>query len=255
MYQNWQFVNIDKRHTSGYLGKLGGLFFSSITEELIYTLTIPAGPLQPALSNSPFQEVASIWAGDRIICLGDYATSWPQNILDAVDFLPKSSDQTSHDPTQMSPEAFTASCKLIIDVDFGPDMLVAFPRDRVWALRNISKKLYVRSDRVPTINGEKNLEYESHHGLQSFPGLGQVVLANILWSDDSSTSMRFSDVQGGWAGDRIDIRLMDDVAEEMQEQGWKDISRQEVIKIYDIFFEEGNVEGELPEEPQASFNS
>jgi len=31
--------------------------------------------------------------------------------------------------------------------------------------------------------------------------------------------MSFSDVQGGWAGDRIDIRLMDDVAEEFQEGG------------------------------------
>jgi len=64
--------------------------------------------------------------------------------------------------------------------------------------------------------------------------------------------MSFSDVQGGWTGDRIDIRLMDDVAEEFQEGGWKDISRQEVITLYDIFVDEGDVEGDLPEEPKVS---
>jgi len=34
--------------------------------------------------------------------------------------------------------------------------------------------------------------------------------------------------------------------------GWKDISRQEVITLYDIFVDEGDVEGDLPEEPKAS---
>ena len=80
------------------------------------------------------------------------------------------------------------------------------------------------------------------------------LLTNIVWSDDTSTAMQFSDVQGSWAGDRIDVRLMDDVAEEMQEEGWKNISRQVVITLYDIFVEERDVRGDLPEEPTPSLD-
>jgi len=36
----------------------------------------------------------------------------------------------------------------------------------------------------------------------------EILLAKILWLDNSSTSMRYSDVQGGLAGGRINVRLM-----------------------------------------------
>jgi hypothetical protein len=173
-------------------------------------------------------------------------------VVSAVDFSRTASDVASQDATDTSPEAFTELCKLVRDVDFGHDMLASYPSDRAWALRNISNKLYVRSDGIPILNIQDNFTYEGHRGLQASPGLGHVLLTNILWSDGNSTSMRFSDVQGGWAGDRIDVRLMDDVVEEMQEEGWKDVSRQEAIRLYEILVEEGVVEGDLPEEPKAS---
>ena len=126
----------------------------------------------------------------------------------------------SQDAAETSLEAFTGLCQLVRDVDFGHDMLASYPSDRVWALLNVSKKLYVRLDGVPTIDNEKNLTYEGHNGLRAFPGIGHVLLANNSWSNNS---MGFSNGQGSWTGVRIDVRLLDDVME-MQEEGWKDIS-------------------------------
>ena len=254
MGQYWEFVNIDKRLSSGHLGKLGEFFASRTSDELMYLLAIPAVPLKNP-STLRGVDVAGSWAGDRIICLGDYADSWPDGVVSDGDFSQAASGVTSEseDATDRSPQTFTESCRTIRTVDYGYEKHVSYPTDRVWALRNISKELYVRSDGVPTINGGENFTYEDHDGLEGFPNLGHVLLKNILWSDDESTAMYFSDVRGAWAGDRIDIRLMDDVAEEMQEGGWVDISRREVTILYDIFLEDRAVRGDLPEELQTSF--
>ena len=245
MGQYWEFMNIDKRQGSGHLGNLGELFFTTRTSDsLIYLLAVPAIPLKLINTSSNGSVVAGAWAGDRIICLGDYAYTWPggPRVNDAH-FLQTASHVAS-------PQTFSESCTNFRSVNCGYERQVSYPNDGVWALRNLSKKLYVRSDGIPTINDENNLTYEAHDGLQGFPNLGHALLANIVWSDDSSTSMRFRDVQGSWAGDRIDVRLMDDVAEEIQE-GWKDISRQEAVTLYNIFVEEEEVDGDFPEEPKA----
>jgi len=219
----------------------------------MYLLAIPAVPLT---NPSTFKglNIAGAWAGDRIICLGDYADSWPDGVVGDGDFSQAASGvaSESEDATDRSPQAFTESCRTVRTVNYGYEKDVSYPTDRVWALRNISKKLYVRSDGVPTINGGNNFTYEDHDGLEGFPNLGHVLLANILWSSDNSTPMDFSDVQGAWAGDRVDIRLMDDVAEEIQEEEWMDISRREATILYNILLEEGDVRGDLPEEPKTS---
>lgn len=117
-------------------------------------------------------------------------------------------------PRRTQPNAahkLSQSCRDFGSVDCGYEEPVSYLSDRVWALRNICKKLYVRSDGIPTIDREKNLSYANYNGLRGFPGLGHALLTNIVWSDDTSTAMQFSDVQGSWVGDRVDVRLMDDV--------------------------------------------
>jgi len=95
-----------------------------------------------------------------------------------------------------------------------------------------------------------------HRGLEGYPGLGNALLANIGWSDDSSTSMRCGygcdPTRGSWAGDRIDVRLMDDIMEDMTQEGWKDISRQEAAKLHSIWREDAGGSGKLPKEPKPS---
>ncbi|KIM36809.1 hypothetical protein M413DRAFT_448934 [Hebeloma cylindrosporum] len=254
MGQYWAFVNIDKRQTSGFLGKLGEFFSSATSHSLMYLLAVPAVPL--ALESESFHpsdppEVAGAWAGDRVVCFGDYARSWPDGIDGDSLQTVTTSDEDSEDESESPQLLFMASCREYTYVDRGYKR-ESYPNNRIWALRNISKKLYVRSDGIPIIDENKNLTYYVRSGLQGLPGFGQVLLTNILWSDDNSTSMPFSDVQGSWAGDRLDIRLMDDVVEELQEEGWKDISRQEAIKLYNILLQESEVEGDLPDEPTES---
>ncbi|KIM36817.1 hypothetical protein M413DRAFT_448940 [Hebeloma cylindrosporum] len=258
MGQYWVFVNIDKRQTSGFLGKLGEFFSTTTSHSLMYLLAIPAVPLRlesTSANPSTTREFAGAWAGDRIVCFGDYARSWPDGIDgDSLQTVTTSDeDYEDSEGESESPQLlFMASCREYTYVDRGYKWELSYPHDHNWALRNITRKLYVRSDGIPTIDDKKNLTYYIQYGLRGFPGLGQVLLTNILWSDDDSTSMPFSDVQGSWAGDRLDIRLMDDVAEELQEEGWKDISRQEAIKLYNILLQESEVEGDLPDEPAES---
>ena len=104
MGQYWEFVNIDKRQSS----ELGEFFATRTCEDLIYLLAIPAVPLKNTLSNPATRlQVAGTWAGDRIICLGDYADSWPDGVVTDGDFLQTASDVASEDATERSPQAFT----------------------------------------------------------------------------------------------------------------------------------------------------
>ncbi|KIM36805.1 hypothetical protein M413DRAFT_448932 [Hebeloma cylindrosporum] len=228
MGQYWGFVNIDKFRSSGF------------HEE-------------PSNRSRYVREVAGTWAGDRVICLGDYARSWPDGVvienfsLENCKVAPE--ERSQWDQQQL----YRESCTKYGQLDYGLKPAISYPNDRIWALRNITKKLYVRSDGIPTIDDKNNLTYYEHNGLQSLPGFGQVLLTNILWSDDDSTAMEFSDVRGSWAGDKLDIRLFDDVAEEFREGGWKDISRQEAIKLYNILLEKSDIEGDLPKEAQEHF--
>jgi hypothetical protein len=269
MGQYWQFVNIDKRQSTGHLGKMGELFFSGSPRQLIYLLAIPAVPLKNASSDpTTKKDVAGGWAGDRIICLGDYANSWPDGVVSAVDFSDPPSPGASQDiwsedgygdyisnDDEENPQVFARSCRTVRNVDLGDEVWAAYPNDRVWVLRNITKKLYVRSNGIPTVNNENRLTYNGHHGLKGFPGLGNVLVANIGWSQDSSTSMWYSRsgklAEGNWAGNRIDVRLMDDIVEDMAKEGWTDISRQEAITMYHVWYECGDGEGDLPDEPNA----
>lgn len=277
MGQYWRFVNIDKQEKSAHLGKLGEFFFANEPGQLIYLLAIPPVPLRSAPSDpSDLKEVPGRWAGDRIICLGNYAHSWPEGVVTAADFRQKSTadvewtsndetsdeesssdtDEASQDPTKRPSASFLRVCHSIRSTYFDQETRAAYPQDQVWVLRNITKKLYVRSDGIPTKNPDYALTYEGHRGLESYPGLGNVLLANIGWSDDGSTSMRcdgYNLTGGSWAGDRIDVRLMDHVMEDMIQEGWKDISRQEAKLLHGIWCDvDGGGSGKLPKEPKTA---
>jgi len=198
-------------------------------------------PLKNPSSN--LQELPGGWAGDRIICLGNHSHSWPDGVVPAADFQESTSDVSwtsndetcdedsdtdaaSQEPTKRPSASFIKLCHPARFTDFDQEIRAAYPEDQVWVLRNISKKLYIRSDGIPVRNRGNRLTYEvGHRGLESYPGLGNALLANIGWSDDSSTSMRCGygcdPTRGSWAGDRIDVRLMDDVMEDMTQEGGK----------------------------------
>ncbi|KAF8901888.1 hypothetical protein CPB84DRAFT_1776933 [Gymnopilus junonius] len=229
MGQYWAFVNVDSRQRTGFLGKLGEFFFSDETDDLMYLLAIPVCPLR-TWSRDPV--MAGTWAGNRVICLGDYARTWPEEKVSPNDLTP---GQLSNVTNPMN-------------------IKEAYPMDRVWVLRNLTKKIFVRSNGIPTPGEDGTMSYGNHQGFIGEPGLGNVLLSRIAWSDDSSISMTYEDAEdisrGSWAADRFDVRGYDEVKEELARDGWLDHTRVEAKRLYGIWISERGDEGDFPEEPE-----
>jgi hypothetical protein len=106
------------------------------------------------------------------------------------------------------------------------------PPEPVMVLRNLSKRVYLRSDTLPFT------------GRDRVWGFGRAILSRICWSTDPSVSMLCEgDIHRGvWAGDRFDVVELDDFGasiEELESSGWKDVTsevREELIAIWKTNF-------------------
>ena len=102
------------------------------------------------------------------------------------------------------------------------------PPEPVMVLRNLSKRVYLRSDTLPFV---------AHDPVWGF---GRAVLSRICWSTDGSVSMICKgDIHRGvWAGDRFDVVELDDFGAsigEIESSGWKDVTsevREELITLW-----------------------
>ena len=125
----------------------------------------------------------------------------------------------------------------------------------VWVLRNLTRKLYVRSDGIPTIDrhgDNPGLRCENYSGYWGVPGLAQALMLRVAWSSCPDTGMvlqdRISFHQGAWVGDRFDVRLYDDVAEDITLDGWADVTLELAKEIFMVWKSECELEEELEEE-------
>lgn len=101
------------------------------------------------------------------------------------------------------------------DSDWNPLWPLDFEGDNaeIVILRNLSKKLYVRSDTLIVT------------GQDIFCGLGRALLSRISWSgecDVSKTSYNFDINRGAWAGDCFDIIKLRDL--DPSTANWKDVT-------------------------------
>ncbi|CAA7260300.1 unnamed protein product [Cyclocybe aegerita] len=214
---------------------MGEFFFErSFTDDLLYLLAMPAVPLPtetPAHFNTTRRKPpAGSWAGDRIILLGAWVEEWPESVEEA------------ESPATLYNEAH---CIDKVIFSYGGSKEEAYPQERVWVLRNLSQKIYVRSDRLPARvygGGEHSLVLPGEEGyiqpgLRSTPRLINVLLARIGWSEDPSTAMAcdMELTEGEWAGDRVDIRLL----EGADLEGWVDASDDEAGRLQTIWSEDG----------------
>jgi hypothetical protein len=97
-------------------------------------------------------------------------------------------------------------------------------------LRNLSKRVFVRSDTLSEI-----IVGTKEHG-----DLGRVLVAHICWSTDPSISMTYDGGihRGEWAGDRFDIVLpqnFDLDAESTDGPVWKDVTATVASTMKDIW--------------------
>lgn len=114
------------------------------------------------------------------------------------------------------------------------DWLYRPPIEGPIVLRNLSQRLFVRSDTL------SNLMV----GAPGYGDLGRVMLAHICWSSDASIAMKYWGPinNGGWAGDRLDIVTLKTFGSDAELTTWDDVTESVACTMEEIwkseFFDE-----------------
>ena len=184
------------------------------------------------------------WAGDAIICLGDYATALPEKeeipktVADG--FMEAFNNDAGLDvPHLWDPPSWDPFANWFPrGVDLHWTLFRWLNRPFVenspgWTLRNLSTRQYVCDDAV-------NIDVP-RMGIRI--GLGQALAFRCGWSQDDSTSTPAEGLhEGRWAGDRLDIVPHDKDAEWAKE--WEDVSLQVERDIRRGYIAEGLLDEE-----------
>jgi len=217
-------------------------------------------------------DLAIQWAGDRIICIGDYLRrgDLPPNLLSKEEEEELDRDYDGDPQGDYDQESqLTAYERLIVRCNIGVSSTAYWPYDLLYKLvhwqkcknvppqyqlklmtdikigyraaeilRNISKRQYVRRSALLEMF-ETGPERWRLHQID----LGHVVLSRISWSSDPSVAMTYEgDIHRGvWAGDRLDI-TSEDALDEKDENGqlveWTDVTDEVLKEMYEIWLSE-----------------
>ncbi|KII95837.1 hypothetical protein PLICRDRAFT_693972 [Plicaturopsis crispa FD-325 SS-3] len=207
MGQYWRILNLDKR-VAIKTYKLGEYLLTHETNKLFYLFAVP--PLtqeQDSSGVSPFGR----WAGDQIICIGDYARDYPDSIKDHRGRV-RRDGRGAPQSTDGAADAFPVGA---------------------WVLRNLTKRVYVLAARLKTPwDREQGLPDDEVDLGSSDAGafLGNVILSRVCWSSDPSCSLHEEDskriYRGVWAGDRFDIVTLAALDSLPDAELWEDISEE-----------------------------
>ena len=203
-------------------------------------------------------DLATQWAGDRIICIGDYVRrgDLPENLLskEEEEMLDSDHDEDSqsyydclvtHCDINVSGSPYQPDSLLLRLVRCVPwqhqrklltDISIGYRKPEI--LRNISKRQYMRRSALLGM-----VETCPEHWGWDRVDLGHVILSRISWSSDSSVSMSYDgDIHRGvWAGDRFDITSAD-ALDEKDENGqaveWTDVTDEVLEEMFKIWLSE-----------------
>ncbi|TFK61935.1 hypothetical protein BDN72DRAFT_849183 [Pluteus cervinus] len=212
MGQYWMLLNYDKRISSGHLGKLGEFWSSGTGNYLFQRLIVPAEPLPSHPIDESTKGIVNIgeWAGDRMICVGDYIGDCPPDAFSEDELKEVEANGNLY---QLADYRFRGMHQKK-GIREG-EMEIAYPEGRSWVLRNLSKKLFVLLD-----------EFQA----SDCGDVEQILLSHICWSTDPSSSMLHDVTRGTWAGDRFDITLIENVLDG-SEGPWKDVTEEVIEKV------------------------
>ncbi|KZO92443.1 hypothetical protein CALVIDRAFT_487445 [Calocera viscosa TUFC12733] len=221
--------------------------------------------LAPILA--PWFEHAT-WAGCRIMCLGDYMRDLPSDtLLSHIEHAELVQCGTQHDHSTEhghSPEGEPQPARLFdyayqhygrardnrkelgytgtwrLDLQGAPhaalrQVLLVYPlrSGKPLVLRNLSKKVYVRSGAVDVLN-KQLFAQDAEAGIANKEQgvgycLGDALVCRICWSSDPSCAMWEPPedlTRGPWAGDRFDVITQDEFGEKEDYDEWEDASRE-----------------------------
>ncbi|KAI0683677.1 hypothetical protein BC835DRAFT_1423075 [Cytidiella melzeri] len=196
----------------------------------------------------------SIWAGDRVLVIGDYTkdNDYPESVRDTVkeELQYYAEDEAEEDTNDDSRFHHLASeyydrpyrsenvwerhnvLKWNEDKDESNYKALVkqhYDHSSVWVLCNISKGEFVRKTSLKDF---------------FWADLGHAMLSRICWSSDSSIAMSYENEKnplhrGSWAGDRFEVTTMDRLRSDIE---WRDVSKEVADTLLDIYrFEYGSV--------------
>ncbi|KAJ7205976.1 hypothetical protein GGX14DRAFT_457827, partial [Mycena pura] len=275
MGQYWRVVNLDK-FQSYFLWKLGESIYGG---RECFDRLLPIHPFlcknclaqvmyNPAALNFPveigcseiYRRITALaadysWAGDRIVCVGDYLCNEdiPEAVLSAEEkkdlLLDEDNERTLygcpfHEMTKPLSESFLTLLSEQDDWSLYPDIRVfrqlcedspmllnPLPAPRV--LRNLTRQQYVRESAIFALHDKYRGTMDEMEGVE----LSEVLLFWICLSSDPSTSMAYGgDIHRGvWAGDRFDVVSADWLE---TASGWTDASDEALKEVEAIWVAE-----------------
>ncbi|KAG5651615.1 hypothetical protein H0H81_008020 [Sphagnurus paluster] len=168
MGQYWRLINIDKRQwLPSMLEKIQEIMMNSSHASLIPYLVVPTTPVDPSVYGA---EYLGSWAGDRLMLIGDYngEGGYPKLTTEEAEVFDEVNLYHAAEEWETVPHISL------------PDDPVAFAHDKVWVLRNLTQRYYVRSDAFGTA-AEDMVGPEAMRGRT----LADVLLSEIHWSCES----------------------------------------------------------------------
>ncbi|KAJ7073908.1 hypothetical protein C8F01DRAFT_1242200 [Mycena amicta] len=206
-------VNLDKREcvdAGGYGSKVAEAFMNGMPPDFIAANNrVPIGH----------------WAGDRVLIVDEYSGEpkevFPEDFLaqypaasldyDALGFAEEKLRLTRVDLPHPG-NAYGAKEEANADLTrFKTERDRCFPADRVWVVRNLSKKWYARAD---VLFKAKHL-----HGPTVEEGVG---FGHLLWAELGGAELAAFVHREGGVGDRFDICTLDAVEGAAE---WQDLSK------------------------------
>ena len=193
------------------------------------------------------------WAGDRLICTGDYA-EWnrlpPKMLTEDERKEIKALDDKSRYPGGYGGLGFMRDTKAVLYTGalhdkyikrFAPEdrkrfeelYVPQFPVREDWVLCNLTRGLYVRASAIATLS--KGPSAVSPLMPKRQPDLGHALVTQICWSSDPSGCVIGN--QGRWAGNRFCITTLDRMPSPPEGKEWVDVSGKLVRCVENVWSE------------------
>ncbi|KAJ7070399.1 hypothetical protein B0H15DRAFT_793482 [Mycena belliarum] len=192
---------------------------NGMPRDILWLFAVPVGrvtrsarrPPPPVLRRVPLGH----WAGDRVLIVDEYTPSagkmFPAALLAAYPKADPKEDALRFALANLTHVAPPVHKRAADATDADADAL--FPTDRVWVVRNLTKRWFARADVLV------KAKYLRGPAVRAGRGLGDLIFADI-------GGAMCAVVMGGSAGQRIDVQPLETVENAEEGAEWTDCSKE-----------------------------